>query len=633
MEDPSYRKAAEATTLIHIRDTDFIVDPEVRLKIAPLQSPKHYIPATVISYDDTTHLAATKLDEVRNKFRKDDVWTEDFLEFLIVQHTGAITTSEHIAHQTVKLAEVEKQVPVGPYILHTPTGRVHSLLKLFGDTSNAFIRGTLPEPKTDRHRWLIGNNHIPVPSKLYYSQPTNLLPLNGMRFGVKDSIDIAGLETGCGSRCYQSFYPPRSTSAACVSRLISAGAVMVGKMRCCQWCDGQDPLERFEEVSPTNPRGDAFQKPSSSSSGSAAGSASYVWLDFTIGTDTGGSIRHPAGVNGLYGIRPSLGSIPSSGLVCSEYMDTPGVFARSATITRAVTRVMAHQTPTGGSTKLKRKIQYKLLYAVEPQLSNPNETPKFFYRGGKAPNTKTSTSTIFEEFIKKLETHLNCTRQEVCLYDLWRDTRPKTSPENLVEATDTIYQNVVYYELWNNAVGPFVQEYQTAKSGRMPFIEPITKARLDYGSKVSKADYDIAIAALKTYATWVNEVLLPSPSSTSYTQTDTRTDTVTIPLLIYPQSWGTPRYRDEATDRTDGNIFWKGFSPYSISYCSGCPDVTVPIGEAKFHSRITNTDEYLPVAVSLLAPRGEDEVLLELLEDLEKKGITKEVGCGSRLLD
>lgn len=307
-------------------------------------------------------------------------------------------------------------------------------------------------------------------------------------------------------------------------------------------------------------------------------------------------------------------------------MDTPGVFARSAAITRAITRVMARQTLTESATKLERKIQYKLLYAIKPKISDSNKTAKLFNRGEEASNTSTPTSMVFEDFVKNLEKHLNCRRHEVCLYDLWRDTRPKTAPESLVKATETIYQNIVYYELWHNVVGPFVKEYQTAHSNRVPFIEPITKARLDYGSKVSRADYNISAAALKTYATWVNEIFVPPPSSTC-----AGTDTVTIPLLIYPQSWGVPRYRDEIVDRTGGNIFWKGFSPYSISYCSGCPDVTVPIGEAKFHSKITNTDEYLPVAVSLLAPRGEDEVLLGLLEDLEKENIVKEVGCGSRL--
>lgn len=95
-------------------------------------------------------------------------------------------------------------------------------------------------PHTDVH-----DKHIAVPSRLSHPPPSPQKPLSGLRFGVKDVIDIAGLETGCGSADYRAFYPPRTKTAACIQRLVDAGAVMVGKMRCCQWCDGQDPMERY----------------------------------------------------------------------------------------------------------------------------------------------------------------------------------------------------------------------------------------------------------------------------------------------------------------------------------------------------------------------------------------------------
>lgn len=86
--------------------------------------------------------------------------------------------------------------------------------------------------------------HVVVPSKLYSPAPSAARPLSGLRFGVKDAIDVAGLETGCGSKCCRELYPPKESTAECIKNLTDAGAVMVGKMRCCQWCDGQDPLER-----------------------------------------------------------------------------------------------------------------------------------------------------------------------------------------------------------------------------------------------------------------------------------------------------------------------------------------------------------------------------------------------------
>lgn len=66
-----------------------------------------------------------------------------------------------------------------------------------------------------------------------------------MRFAVKDVIDIKGLETACGSKCFGSLYPPKLSTAPFIRKLVRAGAVLVGKLRCTQFCDGQDPLERL----------------------------------------------------------------------------------------------------------------------------------------------------------------------------------------------------------------------------------------------------------------------------------------------------------------------------------------------------------------------------------------------------
>ncbi|KAI0378883.1 amidase signature domain-containing protein [Hypomontagnella monticulosa] len=612
-------------TTIHIGDCDFALQPEVYDNIEPPGGLERLVSATVLDIDDDiSHIGDEEFEVLCRELEGDDVWMRDFLNLVILQCSNRLTTSRNMRDRVVVRRSGGKRLPRGPHVVDSRTGGVYGVFKLFEDTTNAFVGGTILEFGTDRYKWLASLNRMPVPSKLCYDRPSNLLHLSGMRFGVKDSIDITGLETGCGSQCYKSLYPAKSTTAEFINHLISAGAIMVGKMRCTQWCDGQDPLERLEEVSPTNPRGDAFQKPSSSSSGSASGAASYPWLDFTVGTDTGGSIRHPAGVNGLYGVRPSHGSVGSSGLVCSQFMDTPGVFARSAAVARAVIGVMTRKTSI--STILNPKnVRYKILYAVEPDALNPSEIPKFFPRRTNGSESQIPADRILEGFVKKLEKYLHCERCEVCIYDLWKDTRPTAASESLVEATGMIYQNIVYYELWHNTVNPFVQEYQATHSGQMPFIEAITKARLDYGSRVSKEDYDESVVALKTYATWVNEVLLPPPSTSD-------TGITTIPLLIYPQTRGLPNYRDEVVKRKDDkDIFWHGFSVYSISYCSGCPDITVPVGEVKFYSKITQKEEYLPVAVSLLAPRGEDEALLRLVAELEESGVLRPVECGPRL--
>lgn len=133
-----------------------------------------------------------------------------------------------------------------------------------------------------------------------------------------------------------------------------------------------------------------------------SGAASYPWLDFTIGTDTGGSIRHPTDVNGLYGVRPSHGGVSSSGLVCSQYLDTPGVFARSAAITRAVMRVIS-RSPMMRSIPDPDNVRYKIIYAVEPNTLEPAAAAKFFTCEGSGNGPRTPADTILEEFVTKLE--------------------------------------------------------------------------------------------------------------------------------------------------------------------------------------------------------------------------------------
>lgn len=155
-------------------------------------------------------------------------------------------------------------LPQGPYAVSSSSGAVHSIFKMFEDTRQAFVGGVLSDPSSDeKYTWLRGTSvglshllffvfppakiakHVAVPSRLYYGARNSERPLCGMRFAVKDVIDVNGLETGCGSKCFRSLYPPKSSTAPFLKHLIRAGAVLVGKLRCTQFCDGQDPLERL----------------------------------------------------------------------------------------------------------------------------------------------------------------------------------------------------------------------------------------------------------------------------------------------------------------------------------------------------------------------------------------------------
>lgn len=135
------------------------------------------------------------------------------------------------------------------------------------------------------------------------------LPLLGVPFGVKDNLDVASVETTAG--CPPFAYLPKR-SATVVQRLESAGAICVGKTNMDQFATGLVGT-RSSFGTPTN-----AMHPDLIPGGSSSGSAVAVArgdVAFALGTDTAGSGRVPAALNGIIGIKPPPRSLPSDGMV------------------------------------------------------------------------------------------------------------------------------------------------------------------------------------------------------------------------------------------------------------------------------------------------------------------------------
>jgi len=111
-------------------------------------------------------------------------------------------------------------------------------------------------------------------------------PFAGFRVVIKDNIDLRGIKTSVGNKAFYDTYSPRAETASCVQRLIDLGMVVVGKTKMNSFGNWEEPLEYIDYQCPWNPRGDGYQSPGGSSSGSAAAIASYDWLDVAIGTDS-----------------------------------------------------------------------------------------------------------------------------------------------------------------------------------------------------------------------------------------------------------------------------------------------------------------------------------------------------------
>ncbi len=148
--------------------------------------------------------------------------------------------------------------------------------------------------------------------------------LQGLVFAVKDNIDIAGLPTTAG--CASFAFDPVSHAVA-VQRLLDAGALAAGKTNLDQFACGLSGTR-----SPYGAVPNAFD-PAHVSGGSSSGSAYVVatgQVDFSLGTDTAGSGRVPAGLNNIVGIKPSKGLVSTRGVLpAAQSVDCISIFSRT----------------------------------------------------------------------------------------------------------------------------------------------------------------------------------------------------------------------------------------------------------------------------------------------------------------
>ncbi len=151
------------------------------------------------------------------------------------------------------------------------------------------------------------------------------LPLFGVPFTVKDNIDVAGLPTTAG--CPEFAYTPE-VSAFAVARLEAAGAIVIGKTNLDQFATGLVGVRSPYGVPRNSVRADLV--PGGSSSGSATSVGAGI-VPFALGTDTAGSGRVPAALNGIVGLKPSLGAVSARGMVpACRTLDTISIFALTA---------------------------------------------------------------------------------------------------------------------------------------------------------------------------------------------------------------------------------------------------------------------------------------------------------------
>ena len=295
---------------------------------------------------------------------------------------------------------------------------------------------------------------VGVPSRLYY-RATPERPLAGIRLGVKDLYGLQGVKTGAGSRAYYDLSSEANVTAPVIQRLIDAGAVVIGKMKTTQFAMPEFAPLAIDYQAPFNPRGDGYQDPGSSS-GPGAGMASYEWLDLTIGSDTGGSLRVPADVNGLYGNRPTHGLVELTNVVpLAPEFDTAGFLARDPEVWRTAARV---------------------LYANASDLiTNYRTYPRRIQTFG-LPSANTSDLTPSDvkvlAFVDNLAEYLSADVSTLNYASRWVESHPPEADTDLDEFIGYTWLALSAKEQINRVRKPLFEAY-TAKYGREPFVNPV----------------------------------------------------------------------------------------------------------------------------------------------------------------
>jgi aspartyl-tRNA(Asn)/glutamyl-tRNA(Gln) amidotransferase subunit A len=243
----------------------------------------------------------------------------------------------------------------------------------------------------------------------------NATPLTGIPIAHKDVLMTAGWKTTCGSRMLENFVAPYS--AFVVERLADAGMVLVGKTNMDEFAMGSSSETSY--FGPVKNPWNVDYVPGGSSGGSSAAVAARL-VPAATGTDTGGSIRQPAALSGVCGLKPTYGVCSRYGLIAfASSLDTPGPLAQTAEDCALLLNGMAGHDPRDSTSLDRPREDYaRLLRApggAKPLAGLRVGMPKEYFGDGIDADVAAAVDAALGEFRKLGATTIEVTLPNVDL--------------------------------------------------------------------------------------------------------------------------------------------------------------------------------------------------------------------------
>ncbi|WP_106769302.1 amidase family protein [Paenibacillus faecalis] len=418
--------------------------------------------------------------------------------------------------------------------------------------------------------------------------------LHGIPFVVKDNFDVVGMPTTAGSVALKDAYPTKNSFT--VQKLIDAGAIVIAKTNMSELAASYGRLGYSSmgglTINPYNLNRDA----SGSSSGSAAAVAANFAV-FGLGTDTSGSVRGPANVTGLVGIRPTMGLTSRSGVVPSSLsLDVTGPMARSVKDASIVLSAMAGTDKEDKATKYANNHVQNYAEALDASaLKQARIGVAVDFFGDNA-----EVDAITKQAIAKMQSMgtavVPVTFSEQTQY-LWT---PILGPIGDAEFKKQFEQ---YLSTLPFGVPKTLQKViEISESPEVLNSEtPVNPARLD-GLKTALAQADTLYS--KEYKDIINKEVPATRNEVATIMKNNDLDAIVFPTMSCPAS---NRY-----DKEDPTYVCTAYDTYAASYvasATGFPEVTVPAGTA---------EAGVPVGISFLGTPYTEQKLLDLAYSFEQ---------------